>query len=509
MLAALCQRTPTSLLLQKWLHRAASSSAAETVVGLELHCQIAAGQKLFSGASTDFGRQPNSNVALFDAAIPGTLPVLNRKCVEAAVRTGFAIGGTVQQRCHFDRKHYFYPDLPHGFQITQQRSPIVIGGSLQVHLDKGQPALPVRIERLEQDTGKSSYEPDQQYALVDLNRAGTALMEIVTAPDMRSGTHAAAFVRDMQNLLRHIGTSDGNMEEGSLRVDVNVSVKLADGRHTARCEVKNLNSIRNIARAIDFEAQRHSDALLAGVAVESETRSFDPITGRTVSMRTKESSLDYRFMPEPDLPHLVLSKEYLQQLRKSTPELPSQTVLQLQSLFGLSDSLSTTLVAEPGAVSYLRSILSEQQQSSPLNPSTVAKWIMGDACGAARAANKSLSRLPGSASPQRAAQLLAMVASGVISSRQSKLVTAAMMSEDARAMQELVRELCGGEQLSDEDTLQAMCEELVNQNPAQAAQVRAGRVRLLGFFVGQVMKKTGGRANPQHVSAIFEKLLKP
>lgn len=505
----------------------------ETVIGLELHVQVSSKTKLFSGAAAEYGASPNTNVAPFDAALPGTLPALNRRSVELAARLGFALGGEVQRTSTFDRKHYFYPDLPHGYQITQQRSPIVLGGSLNVFFEPDKPPRTLHIERLqlEMDTGKSLHGEDRSRTMIDLNRAGSTLIEIVTRPDLRSAEEAAAAVETFQQVLRFLGVSSANMEEGSLRCDVNVSVRrrpnTANGAEEAplgeRVEVKNLNSFRSIARAVRHEAARHIDLLRDGAVVERQTRTFDANSGRTVLLRSKEELLDYRFLPEPDLPPLVLDQQYLDKIKESVPELPSAAQTRLQLYDGLPSKLAAAVVGHPSTLAYYEAALSSarahggEETTAAVKPLDVANWVVGELVGAARSANVSslkdqslLGALPPSVSAARSGELLAMVSAGRVSRRMAKDMLEAMLGGDNRPIAEVVVDVCGGEQIGGSDELRALCEEIVAEMPEEAELCRAGGKkgkRLMGLFVGEAMKRTGGRANPKEVSEILMSLL--
>ncbi len=472
----------------------AAEDAWEVVVGLEFHVQVMARTKLFSPAPAASGAAPNTAVAPFDAATPGSLPVLNAAAVAAAARLGMALGGEVQKHSQFDRKHYFYTDLPHGYQITQQRAPIVLGGTLWLddagaEEDAGDAAgaaeavervarRGVAVERvqLEMDTGKSVHTAD--CTLLDLNRAGCALLEVVTAPQLRSGAEAAAAVRGLQRLLRHAGVGSGALEDGSLRADVNVSVRqrAPGGLTGGRTEVKNLNSTRAVARAVRYEAARHIALLAAGTPVPRQTLSFDAATGRTVPMRDKEAALDYRFMPEPDVPPIVLSDAYLAAIRAALPELPDAAQARLATQYGLAPGVAAALVAQPGTLSYFERTVAAAAAAgaSAVDARTVANWITGELVGAAREAGVSAVTPPDSASPQRLAELLSLVASGTLSARMAKPVLAAMLQGDARPLPALVEALCGGARVTDDAVLRKMCSDVLDQHPKQVRRARTG-----------------------------------
>ena len=504
----------------------------------------------------------NTNVAPFDAALPGALPSVNARAVELAARLGFALGGEVQRVSAFDRKHYFYADLPHGYQITQHRHPVVLGGVLDVFLPapkrtKDQkrrgvdptPAPPpraLRVERLqlETDTGKSTRSRDA--SLVDLNRAGCALVEIVTAPDLRSAEEAAAAVETFQRVLRHLGVSDANLDEGSLRADVNVSVRRAgDDALGERCEVKNLNSVRSVARAVRHEAARHRALIRAGSAVRRQTRSFDPATGTTAVLRDKEALLDYRFSPEPDLPPVVVSDALLARIREETPELPTVARARLCDPAGphaLRPELAEALTSHPVALAYYERVVAAARafrektrrgggdggdggdagKTYPtVDPTDVANFVTGELVGAAKRAGVSgrggpLAGLPASASAERMGELLARVAAGELTARMAKSAAAAAASGDAREWPEMIAQLFPaadaerGEFAGDDeedDALERLCAKIVGEMPEQAEAYRGGKTRLMGLFVGEAMKRTGGVADPRKVAAELKKIL--
>lgn len=484
-----------------WCRSAASDASAwRTVVGLEAHCAVASATKLLSGApSASAASEPNALVAPFDAALPGTLPALNRACVVAAARLGVALGGCVARHSAWERKHYRYADLPHGFQVTQERFPIVTGGALR--------GVPVARVQLETDTGKALHGALPGRSALDLNRAGVALLEVVTEPGITGGRHAVEVVLELQRLLRRLGVSDASLEDGSLRVDVNVSVRAPDGRASTRCELKNINSTRLIARAVDAEARRHAAALEAGGDVPFETRTVVDEKGTTAPLRGKDAALDYRFMPEPDIPPVALTDAELAQIAASVPP-PEELVAQrLVDELGLSAQQAEALLAARGGLQYFEAALAAGGASRP-SAATVAKWVLGESLAAARGAKRTLDKPPGEAAPERLAELLGRVASGELSERMAKPVLAALWEGDGRPLDAVVAEHCGGApQLRDASELRTLCEQVLAEHPKQADAYRAGKTRLMGLFVGQVMKRTGGRADPPAVTALFEELL--
>lgn len=498
----------------------ASSSSYETVVGIEIHTRLATRSKLFSGAASAYGGEPNARVAAFDAALPGTLPTLNAGAVALAVKLGLALKGEVQLKSSFDRKHYFYADLPHGYQITQQREPIVRGGVVEC-IGATTTAMPTKrafgIERvqIEMDTGKSSASTapeDEGGTLVDLNRAGQALVEIVSAPDMTSGEHAAAVVEALQRLLRYLRVSDANMEEGSLRCDVNVSVRTpeeaAAGVYGERVEVKNLNSTRSIIRTVKYEADRHAKILSEGGKVERETRTFDASAGKTIVLRSKESLLDYRFTPEPDLPPLVLTAADIEAILERMPELPTEAFERLVK-DGVSPSTASIIFAFPSSLKYYDTAM---EHCGSAQPKEVANFIANEIIGAARkdggaSFKEPLSALPRAASAMRIGQLLGKVANNDLSGRMAKQVLESLMNGDERSLSEIIESVCGGGQISDDSELQRVCEQVVADKPEEAALYRRGKTKLMGALVGEVMKRTSGRANPKDVSKTLATLL--
>jgi len=495
------------------------------VVGLEFHCQLDTTAKLFSEAA------PNQAVAPFDAAQPGTLPRLNWECVDAAVRLGFALGGDVQQHSYFERKHYLYPDLPHGFQITQQAAPIVRGGALWLVPDASDPGHTpstasgddetrrpggglrrLRVERvqMEMDTGKTVYAGSQVggVPVVDLSRAGCALLEVVTAPELRSGAEAALAVRALQRLLRHTRVSTAAMEDGSLRCDVNVSVRSTrDGGPVGnRVEVKNLNSTRAVARAIDFEAQRHVALLSAGSAVARQTLGWDAAKEETFPLRDKEHAIDYRFIPEPDVPHVVLDDAYLAAQRAAVPELPDVASARLQHDHGVPAAAAAQLTQTPAMLAYFDAA-ARAGADAGVDGRVLANWLVGDFVRAARAAGVDPHAPPPSASPQRLAQLLSLLAAGTVTGPRAKAVLADMMAGNSAPVEHLATAGGGGDD-DDEAALELLCTQVLAEHPKQAAQYRAGREKMMGLFVGQVMQRTKGKADPVAATALFERLLR-
>jgi aspartyl-tRNA(Asn)/glutamyl-tRNA(Gln) amidotransferase subunit B len=469
----------------------------EVVIGLEVHAQVVSNAKLFSAAPTEFGGAPNSHVALLDAGLPGTLPVLNRVCVEQAVRTGLGLEAQINKVSVFERKNYFYPDLPLGYQISQYQHPIVGVGVVHVDLPDGT-VKEVGIVRLhlEMDAGKSLHDQRPDATLVDLNRAGVALMEIVSEPDLRSAEEAVAYLRKLRSILRYLGTCDGNMEQGNLRCDANVSVRRPGANYGTRCEVKNLNSMRFMARAIEFEARRQIDLIEAGGTVEQE-RHWDEDDGRTHTLRSKEEAHDYRYFPDPDLLPLVLDDTLIARLKADLPELPDAKKARLMRDFGLSPYDASVLVAEQARAAYY-----EQAQAGH-DPKLVANWLISELLGRLNKDGRDIQDSP-VAAPQLGA-LVGLIQDGTISGRTAKEVFDAMFETGQHPT--AIVDAKGLRQISDTGALDAVVAEVLAANPDKVADYQAGKTKLLGFFVGQVMKATQGKANPKSVNAILAQKL--
>ncbi|RMF12802.1 MAG: Asp-tRNA(Asn)/Glu-tRNA(Gln) amidotransferase GatCAB subunit B [Alphaproteobacteria bacterium] len=480
----------------------------EMVIGMEVHAQVISKAKLFSGAATEFGAEPNTQVSLVDAAMPGMLPVINRECVAQAVRTGLALGARINLYSVFDRKNYFYADLPQGYQISQYKYPIVGEGQILIELENGE-TKHVGIERihLEQDAGKSLHDQHPEYTYVDLNRSGVALMEIVSKPDLRSPEEAAAYLRKLRTILRYIGTCDGNMEQGSMRADVNVSVRRPGEPLGTRCEIKNVNSIRFVQQAIEYEARRQVDLIEDGGTVEQETRLFDPGRGETRSMRSKEEAHDYRYFPDPDLLPLTLDQTWVDDLGAHLPELPDAKRERFISQLGLSAYAASVLVAEKEHADYFEAVLDQLEKSEAKPAKTfatqVANWITGDLFGALNKAGLSIAASPVSA--PHAARLQKLIMDGVISGRIAKDVFE-IMFETGDDPEKIVEEK-GLKQVSDTGAIEGFIDEVLSDNADKAEEYRGGKEKLFGFFVGQVMKKTQGKANPKVVNELLRKKL--
>jgi aspartyl-tRNA(Asn)/glutamyl-tRNA(Gln) amidotransferase subunit B len=479
------------------------------VIGLEIHAQIISEAKLFSGAATTFGAEPNSQVSLVDAAMPGMLPVINRECVRQAVRTGLAIGARINKYSVFDRKNYFYADLPAGYQISQYKQPVVGEGSVTIDLKDGT-SKEIRIERLhlEQDAGKSLHDQHPDLTLVDLNRSGIALMEIVSMPDLGSPAEAGAYIKKMRTIVRYIGSCDGNMEQGSMRADVNVSVRRPGEALGTRCEIKNVNSVRFVMQAITYEASRQVDVLEAGGTIAQETRLFDPVKGETRTMRSKEEAHDYRYFPDPDLLPLEFNDEFIEECRNSLPELPDAKKARLMADLDLSPYNASVLVAEHESADFFEELVAELAKASGKPAKALAtraaNWVISDLFGHLNKAGVPITESPVSAA--EGAELLKLVDEGTLSGRMAKDVFEEMF-QSGRGAAEIVEEK-GLEQVSDTGELEAIIDQVLADNPKQLEQYRAGKDKVVGFFVGQVMKATQGNANPKVVNELLAKKLK-
>ena len=465
----------------------------EIVLGLEIHAQVASKAKLFSGAAVGFGAGPNAQVSLVDAAMPGMLPVINRHCVEQAVKTGLGLEAQINLWSRFDRKNYFYPDLPQGYQISQYKDPIVGEGAITVERDDGS-TFTVRIERLhlEQDAGKSIHDLDPNMTAVDLNRAGTALMEIVSHPDMRSSEEAAAYVKKMRTILRYLGTCDGDMEKGNLRADVNVSVRKPGGELGTRCEIKNVNSYRYIQQAIEYEARRQIEIIEDGGTIRQETRLFDPARGETRSMRSKEEAHDYRYFPDPDLLPLVLDPAWVKSIQETLPELPDAKRARLAAQYGLSVYDAGVLVIDAARADYF------ERAAAGRDAKLVANWTTNELL--ARLAKDGLDIDASPIPSDDVAGLVKLLEDGVISSKIAKEVFEHMWAGEGTPAQIVAAR--GLTQVSDTGELETLIDGLIAANPGQAQAVKE-KPQAVGWFVGQVMKATGGKANPATVNALL------
>ena len=470
----------------------------EVVIGLEVHAQVISDAKLFSGAATAFGAEPNTQVSFIDAAMPGMLPVINEACVAQAVRTGLGLNAEINRYSVFDRKNYFYPDLPPNYQISQYAQPVVGSGMVRVDLEDGS-VREVGIERLhlEQDAGKSLHDRRPDATCVDLNRAGVALMEIVSRPDLRGSGEAGAYIRKLRAILRYLGTCDGNMEQGSLRCDVNVSVRRPGEPLGTRCEIKNVNSVRFVQQAIDYEARRQIDILEGGGEIEQETRLFDADRGVTRSMRRKEEAHDYRYFPDPDLLPLELSDAYIDAIRAGLPELPDQKKVRFVEQLGLGEYDAGVLVAEKEVADYFERVADGREAK------TASNWVTGELFGKLNESGREITDSP--VSPDDLGDLIDLVADGTLSGRLAKEVFDAMF-ESGRPPGEIVEER-GLEQVSDRGEIEALVDTVVGENADKVEEYRAGKEKLFGFFVGQVMKASQGKANPKVVNDVLRRKL--
>ena len=466
----------------------------EIVIGMEVHAQVLSEAKLFSGAATAFGAEPNSQVSFVDAAMPGMLPVINRRCIEQAIRTGLGLKAKINHRSVFDRKNYFYPDLPAGYQISQYKQPIVGEGEVTIDLPGGDTRR-VGIERLhlEQDAGKSLHDQHPDYSYVDLNRAGVALMEIVTKPDMRGSEEAAAFLRKLRAIVRYLGTCDGNMDEGSMRADVNVSVRRPGEPYGIRCEIKNVNSMRFIAQAVEYEARRQVDILESGGNIHQETRLFDSRAGETRSMRSKEEAHDYRYFPDPDLLPLEIDQAWIEEIARSFPELPDEKKQRFIGL-GLSRYDAAVLVAEKETADYFEAMLAEGAE-----PKAAANWLNNELFGRLNKAGLSVMTSPVSAAQNVA--ILQLLAENVISGKIAKDLLDVVWHDggDPRA----IVDARGLRQVTDTSAIERAVDAVIAAHPDKVEEVKK-KPKLAGWFVGQVMKQTGGKANPQAVNEVLK-----
>ncbi len=470
----------------------------ETVIGLEVHAQLVSKAKLFSGAATDFGAEPNTQVSPVDAAFPGMLPVINRVCVEQAVKTGLGLDADIRLESVFDRKNYFYPDLPAGYQISQYQQPVVGHGRIVLDMPDGA-TREIGITRLhlEQDAGKSLHDQHPSQTYVDLNRAGVALMEIVSEPDLRSAEEAGIYLRKLRSILRYLGTCDGNMEEGSMRCDCNVSVRRPGEPYGTRCEIKNVNSVRHAMQAIDYEARRQVEIIEEGGTIAQQTRLFDAGRGITRPMRSKEEAHDYRYFPDPDLLPLVLDPDWVERLRVELPELPDTKKARFISAYGLSADDADVLVAEK------ESALFFERVAEGRDPKAAANWVMGDLYGALNRLGVGIEQSPISA--EQLGQLIDLIADGTISGRLAKEVFAEMVATGADPA--AIVEAKGLRQVTDSGAIAAAIDAVLATNADKVAEYRAGRDKLYGFFVGQVMRATQGKANPPLLNELLRKRL--
>ena len=476
-----------------------SKANYEVIIGLEVHAQVLSNSKLFSGSSTKFGAEPNNQVSLIDSAFPGMLPVINEECIKQAVRTGLGLNAQINNYSVFDRKNYFYADLPQGYQISQYKNPIVGEGKVLLDMPYGLKEIGIERLHLEQDAGKSIHDLDPSNTYVDLNRSGIALMEIVSKPDLRSPEEVNAYIKKLRSIMRYLGTCDGNMQEGSLRADVNVSVrKLEDKKLGTRCEIKNVNSIKFMQMAIDYEAKRQVELLEDGKQIDQETRLFDTKKNQTRSMRSKEDAHDYRYFPDPDLLPLELNQQMINDLKKSLPELPDKKKERFINEYSLTAYEANVLVSEKEISDYYEKVAKISDKK------LAATWMMGDLFAMLNEKNLNISQSPVSA--QSLAELVQSIKSGEISGRIAKDVFEIMVKSGENPKKIIATR--GMKQQSNPKELEKIINEILLKNKDKVEQYKSGKEKLFGFFVGQVMKVSGGKANPQLVNEILKKTLK-
>ena len=470
----------------------------EVVIGLEVHAQVTSVSKLFSTSSTKFGAEPNTQVSLVDAALPGMLPVINEYCVKQAIKTGIGLKAKINKRSVFDRKNYFYADLPQGYQISQFKDPIVGEGKVILDMPDGQKEVGIERLHLEQDAGKSIHDLDPKNTFVDLNRSGVALMEIVSKPDLRSPDEVNAYVKKLRSIMRYLGTCDGNMQEGSLRADVNVSVRKKGSKvFGTRCEIKNVNSIKFMQMAIEYEANRQVDLIEVGQSIDQETRLFDIKKNESSSMRSKEDAHDYRYFPDPDLLPLEVSDDFIEKLKLEIPELPDEKKKRFIEKFKLSPYEATILVSDNETSNYFENVIKKSDVKLATN------WIIGELFAALNEKNLEITESPISAG--NLSKLINLIKDGTISGKIAKTVFEHMMEGD-KDPKKIVEEK-GLKQESDPKALEALIDKVIDDNREKATEYKSGKVKLFGFFVGQVMKVSGGKANPQLVNEILKKKL--
>ena len=478
-----------------------SSNNWETIIGLEVHAQIISESKLFSGASTNFGSEPNTQVSLVDAAMPGMLPVINKDCVEQAIKTGLGLNAQINKRSIFDRKNYFYPDLPQGYQISQFTQPIVGKGSIQIDLKDGT-SKKIGITRLhlEQDAGKSVHDVEPSKSYIDLNRSGIALMEIVSEPDIRSAEEAQEYVKKLRSILRYIGTCDGNMEEGSLRCDVNISVRKKDEELGTRAEIKNVNSIKSIGQAIDYEFKRQTEIINSGGKIDQETRLFDEKKGETRSMRSKEEAHDYRYFPDPDLPPLEIEDEWIKKIKKNLPELPDVKKENLMNQYKISSYDAAILVSDKNNAEFFDKIIAKNKKRNPKN---VANWIIGELFALLNKNNLEIKSSPIKA--EDLGELIDYIEDQTISGKIAKNVFDEMFKTKKKAKDIIEKQ--GLKQITDTGAIETLIDKVLENNKDKVDEYKSGKEKLFGYFVGQVMQETKGTANPGIVNDILKKKL--
>ena len=470
----------------------------EVIIGLEVHAQVTSNSKLFSSSSAKFGAEPNTQVSLVDAAFPGMLPVINEFCVKQAIKTGIGLKAQINKRSVFDRKNYFYADLPQGYQISQFKHPIVGEGTVVLDMPNGQKEVGIERLHLEQDAGKSIHDIDPQNTMIDLNRSGVALMEIVSKPDLRSPDEVNVYIKKLRSIMRYLGTCDGNMQEGSLRADVNVSVRVKGvDKLGTRCEIKNVNSIKFMQMAINFEANRQVDLIEEGKSIDQETRLFDTKKNETRSMRSKEDAHDYRYFPDPDLLPLEVTDDFVEKIKSEIPELPDEKKKRFIEKFKLSSYEATILVSDIETSKYFEEVI----ENSDIKLAT--NWITGELFAVLNEKNLEISESPVSA--KNLSKLINLIKDGTISGKIAKSIFELMMDGDKNP-QKIVEEK-GLKQESDPKALEALIDRVIVDNPDKVKEYKSGKEKLFGFFVGQAMKASNGKANPQLVNDILKKKL--
>ena len=471
----------------------------EVVIGLEVHAQVTSDSKLFSNSSTKFGAEPNTQVSLVDAAFPGMLPVINEFCVKQAIKTGIGLKAQINKRSVFDRKNYFYADLPQGYQISQFKDPIVGEGKVILDMPNGQKEVGIERLHLEQDAGKSIHDMDPHNTFVDLNRSGVALMEIVSKPDLRSPDEVNAYIKKLRSIMRYLGTCDGNMQEGSLRADVNVSVRLKGAKDFGtRCEIKNVNSIKFMQMAINYEANRQVDLIEDGQKIDQETRLFDTKKNETRSMRSKEDAHDYRYFPDPDLLPLEVTDEFIDNIKSEIPELPDDKKKRFIDEFKISPYEATILVSDIEVAKYFEEVVAKMGKNRDMK--LAVNWITGELFAVLNDKNLEISQSPISA--KNLAKLINLIKNGTISGKIAKSIFEDMINGDVDP--QVIVEEKGLKQQSDPKALEVLIEKIINENRDKAIEYKQGKEKLFGFFVGQVMKNSGGKANPQMVNEILK-----
>ena len=470
----------------------------EVIIGLEVHAQVTSNSKLFSSSSTKFGAEPNTQVSLVDAAFPGMLPVINEFCVKQAIKTGIGLKAQINKRSVFDRKNYFYADLPQGYQISQFKHPIVGEGTVVLDMPNGQKEVGIERLHLEQDAGKSIHDIDPQNTMVDLNRSGVALMEIVSKPDLRSPDEVNVYIKKLRSIMRYLGTCDGNMQEGSLRADVNVSVRIkGTDKLGTRCEIKNVNSIKFMQMAINYEANRQVDLIEEGKSIDQETRLFDTKKNETRSMRSKEDAHDYRYFPDPDLLPLEVTDDFVEKIKSEIPELPDEKKKRFIEKFKLSPYEATILVSDIETSKYFEEVIENSDVKLATN------WITGELFAVLNNKNLEISESP--ISSKNLSKLINLIKDGTISGKIAKTIFELMMDSD-KDPQKIVEEK-GLKQESDPKALEALIDKVIVDNPDKVKEYKSGKEKLFGFFVGQAMKASNGKANPQLVNDILKKKL--